>query len=282
MAGLYSLGREQHQSLEGYKMDLGLKDRVAIVAASSRGLGRACALELAREGAKVIICSRDAVALAETAGALSADTGAEVLPLAVDLTDAAQIQHLASETLRRCGRIDVLVTNNGGPPAAYFGDLEDDAWLAAHELTLLSVVRLVRAVLPTMRAQQWGRIVNIASVSVKQPIDNLLLSNVYRSGVVGLAKTLSAQVAADGITINNVAPGYTRTERVLEVIRARAADEVRSEESVLAAVTASCPMNRMGEPEELAALVAFLASERASYITGTTIQVDGGYVQGVL
>lgn len=263
-------------------MDLGLKDRVAMVAASSRGLGRACALELAREGAKVVICARDAVGLAETAGELSAATGMEVWPLAVDLTDAAQIQHLASETLRRYGRIDVLVTNNGGPLAAYFGDLEDDAWMAAHELTLLSAVRLIRAVLPTMRAQQWGRIVNITSVTVKQPIDNLLLSNVYRSGVVGLAKTLSAQVAADGITINNVAPGYTRTERVLEVVRARADDEAKSVESVLEATTASCPMKRMGEPEELAALVAFLASERASYITGTTVQVDGGYVQGVL
>jgi 3-oxoacyl-[acyl-carrier protein] reductase len=154
--------------------------------------------------------------------------------------------------------------------------------LAAHQLTLLSAVRLIRAVLPAMRAQQWGRIINITSISVKQPIDNLLLSNVYRPGVVGLAKTLSAQVAADGITINNVAPGYTRTDRVLELSQARAAVEDKTVEEILAETTASYPMKRMGEPEELAALVAFLASERASYITGTTIQVDGGQFKGML
>jgi 3-oxoacyl-[acyl-carrier protein] reductase len=186
------------------------------------------------------------------------------------------------ETLRRYGRIDVLVTNNGGPPAGYLSDFDDEVWLAAHQLTLLSAVRLIRAVLPAMRAQQWGRIVNITSVSVKQPIDNLLLSNVYRPGVVGLAKTLSAQVASEGITINNVAPGYTRTDRVLELTEAQALDQGRTASEVLADTTASFPMKRMGEPEELAALVAFLASERASYITGTTIQVDGGYVKGGL
>jgi len=263
-------------------MDLGLKDRVAIVAASSQGLGKACAMELAREGARVVICARDATRLAQTADEIRATTGAEVLPLAVDLTDAAQIQHLVDETLRRCGRVDVLVTNNGGPPAGYFDDFGDEAWMAAHQNTLMSAVRLIRAVLPAMRAQQWGRIVNITSVAVKQPIDNLLLSNVYRPGVMGLAKTLSAQVASEGITINNVAPGYTRTSRVVELAQARAAAKGISLEEELAASNADYPMKRMGEPEELAALVAFLASERSSYITGTTIQVDGGYVRGVL
>jgi 3-oxoacyl-[acyl-carrier protein] reductase len=146
----------------------------------------------------------------------------------------------------------------------------------------MPVVRLIRAVLPAMRAQHWGRIINITSVSVKQPIDNLLLSNVYRPGVTGLAKTLATQVAADGVTINNVAPGYTRTDRVLELAEARAAEGGKSVDEVLAETTAGYPMQRMGEPAELAALVAFLASERASYITGTTIQVDGGYVQSLL
>ena len=146
----------------------------------------------------------------------------------------------------------------------------------------MSAVRLIRAVLPAMRAQQWGRIVNITSVSVKQPLDNLLLSNVYRPGVVGLAKTLSAQVAADGITVNNVAPGYTRTARVVELTEARATREGKTVDQALAETVASYPMQRMGEPEELAALVAFLASERAGYITGTTIQVDGGYYRGLM
>jgi 3-oxoacyl-[acyl-carrier protein] reductase len=263
-------------------MDLGLKDRVAIVAASSQGLGKACALELAREGAKVVICARHAGKLAATADEIRAETGSEVLWLAIDLTDAAQIQHLAEETLRRYGRIDVLVTNNGGPPTGYFDDLNDETWMVAHEKTLLSAVRLIRGVLPAMRAQGWGRIVNITSIAVKQPMDDLLMSNVYRPGVVALAKTLSAQVAADGITINNVAPGYTRTERIVEIFEARAASQGRSTDEVLAESTASYPMKRMGEPEELAALVAFLASERASYITGVTLLVDGGYYKGLL
>jgi 3-oxoacyl-[acyl-carrier protein] reductase len=263
-------------------MDLGLKERVAIVAASSQGLGKACAWELAREGAKVVICARDEAQLSSTAHEIQASTGANVLPITTDLTDATQIRNLADDVLHRYGRIHVLVTNNGGPPAGYFDDLDDDAWFAAHQLTLLSAVRLVRAVLPAMRAQQWGRIINIASVSVKQPIDNLLLSNVYRPGVVGLAKTLATQLAADGITVNNVAPGYTRTNRVLDLARVRAATEGRTVEEVVADTTASFPMKRMGKPEELAALVAFLASERASYITGTTIQVDGGLAKGIM
>ena len=263
-------------------MDLGLKDRVAIVAASSRGLGKACALELAREGARVVICARDTACLAATADEIASATGAEVFPVEADLTGDAQIRHLVAETQARFGRIDVLVTNNGGPPAGYFDDFDDEAWLAAHQLTLLSAVRLIRATLPAMRARQWGRIINITSVSVKQPVDNLLLSNVYRPGVTGLAKTLSAQLAADGITVNNVAPGYTRTDRVLALARARAAGGDQTVESVLADTVANLPMGRLGEPGELAALVAFLASEQAAYITGATIQVDGGYVASLL
>jgi 3-oxoacyl-[acyl-carrier protein] reductase len=226
-------------------MDLGLKERIAIVAASSRGLGKACALELAREGATVVICARDPQRLEAVAEQIGAATSSEVVPVPTDLADPQQIRHLAEEALRRFGRIDVLVTNNGGPPAGYFDGFGDEAWLAAHQLTLLSVVRLIRAVLPTMRAQRWGRIVNITSVSVKQPTDNLLMSNVYRPGVVALAKTLSTQ-------------------------------------KILAEHADSIPMGRMGEPEELAALVAFLASDRAGYITGTTIQVDGGDVRSVM
>lgn len=263
-------------------MDLGLKGRVALVGASSRGLGRACATELARQGATVVICARHVQELEAAAREIRQATGAEVLPVQADLTGAEQIRHLADETMRRYGRIDVLVTNNGGPPAGHFDHFDDDDFLAAHELTLMSAVRLIRAVLPAMRRQQWGRIINITSVSVKQPIDNLILSNVYRAGVVGLAKTLSQQVAAEGITINNVAPGYTRTDRVAELAESRAEEQGKDVEEVLSEQAAAYPMQRMGEPQELAALVAFLASERASYITGTTIQVDGGYVEGLL
>jgi 3-oxoacyl-[acyl-carrier protein] reductase len=263
-------------------MDLGLKDRVALVAASSKGLGKACAQELAREGARVVICARDPEHLAAAAGEIASATGADVLPVEADLTDHAQVRNLVAQTLDLFGRIDVLVPNNGGPPAGYFDGFDDEAWLQAHQLTLMSAVRLIREVLPAMRAQKWGRIVNITSVSVKQPIDNLLLSNVYRPGVVGLAKTLSAQVAADDITINNVAPGYTRTDRVLDLARARAADGEQTVEEVLTGTAADVPLGRMGQPDELAALVAFLASERAGYITGATIQVDGGYVRSLL
>jgi 3-oxoacyl-[acyl-carrier protein] reductase len=263
-------------------MDLGLKERVAVVAASSKGLGKACALELASEGARVVICSRDPEHLAAAADEIASATGAEVLPVEADLTDHAQIRNLVAQTLDLFGRIDVLVTNNGGPPAGYIDDFDDEAWFAAHQRTLMSAVRLIREVLPAMRAQKWGRIVNITSVSVKQPIDNLLLSNVYRPGVVGLAKTLSAQVAADGITINNVAPGYTRTERVLDLARARAAEGDQTVEEVLTSISSDVPVGRMGQPGELAALVAFLASERSGYITGATIQVDGGSVRSLL
>ena len=156
-------------------MDLGLKDRVAIVAASSRGLGKACALELAREGARVVVCGRDPESLAATAAEIVSATGTEVFPVEADLTQDAPIRHLAGEALDRFGRIDILVNNNGGPPAGYFDDFDDEAWFTAHQLTLMSAVRLIRAVLPAMRVQQWGRIVNITSVSVKQPLDNLLL-----------------------------------------------------------------------------------------------------------
>jgi 3-oxoacyl-[acyl-carrier protein] reductase len=262
-------------------MDLGLEGRVALVAASSRGLGRATALALGREGARVAICARDAGALAATAGEIREETGAQVVPIVADLTDAEQIHHLADETLRQWGRIDVLVTNAGGPPAGFFDELGDADWLGAVELTLLSAVRLMRAVLPAMRAQEWGRIINITSVSVKQPIDTLLLSNSLRMAVVGLAKTLALQEAPHGITVNNVAPGWTLTERVDELFQDRAARSSKTKEEEVAGITVDIPVGRLGDPSELAAAITFLASERAAYITGVTLPVDGGYIKGM-
>jgi 3-oxoacyl-[acyl-carrier protein] reductase len=262
-------------------MDLGLRDRVALVTAASKGLGKATAMELAREGARVAICARKEATLRATAKEIEKATGSPALPIVADVGKAEDVERLIQTTVDHFARLDILVTNAGGPPAGYFLDLDDDAWHAAVELTLMSVVRLCRTAVPHMRQNGWGRIVNIASISVKQPIDNLLLSNALRAGVVGLAKTLSNQFAGDGITVNSVCPGYTRTDRVTELNAARAQELGISVKEVERQTTANIPMGRLGEPEELAALIAFLASERAGYITGTAIQADGGYVKGL-
>lgn len=263
-------------------MDLGLKDKVALVTAASKGLGKAAALELAREGARVAICARTEGTLRAAAAEIEGATGREVLAVVADVSRADEVERLVQTTVDHFGRLDVLVTNAGGPPAGYFFDLDDEAWHAAVELTLMSTVRLCRAAIPHMRKNGWGRIINMTSVSVKQPIDNLLLSNALRAGVVGLAKTLSNRFAGDGITVNSVCPGWTLTDRVTQLNAVRARELGLSVEKVERQVTANIPLGRMGQPEELAALIAFLASERASYITGTAIQVDGGYVKGLL
>ncbi|MGQ9585184.1 MAG: SDR family oxidoreductase [Anaerolineae bacterium] len=263
-------------------MDLGLRGKAALVAASSRGLGRATAMELAREGAKVALCARNREELEAVAEAMRQETGAEVLAVPADLAKAADIHGLVSAVEARFGYVDILVTNAGGPPGGSFDDFDDAAWARAWELTLMSAVRLIRAVLPGMKARRWGRIVNITSVSVKQPIRDLILSNAYRTAVVGLAKTLATELAPLGITVNNVCPGWTLTDRVQELVGRQARQEGKPFEAVVEAITAGIPMGRMGKPEELAALIAFLASERAAYITGTTIPVDGGSVLGLL
>jgi 3-oxoacyl-[acyl-carrier protein] reductase len=262
-------------------MDFGLEDRVALVTAASKGLGKAAATELAREGAKVVICARTEGPLRAAAAEIEAATGGKVLAVAADVSRAADVTRIVQKTVAHFGRLDVLVTNAGGPPAGYFMELDDDTWQRAFELTLMSTVRLCREAVPHMQKNGWGRIINITSVSAKQPIDNLLLSNTLRAGIVGLAKTLSAQFAGDGITVNNVCPGWTLTDRVAELLDARAAEEGITPEEAEGQIAADIPMGRMARPEELAALIAFLASERARYITGTSIQVDGGYVKGL-
>jgi 3-oxoacyl-[acyl-carrier protein] reductase len=241
-------------------MDLGLKDRVAVVAASSKGLGKAVALGLAAEGAKLALCARGHEELQRTASEIRT----EVLAQAIDVTVEAEVHGFVESTLRKFGRIDICVTNAGGPPAKRFEDTSAADWRSAVDLNFMSTLNFARAVLPIMKEQRWGRLIAISSVAVLQPIDGLILSNAARSAVRGLVKSLSNEYASFNVLVNNVCPGYTATERLLKL-------GVRPE--------AQIPLGRVGTPEEFANLVVFLASERASYITGVSIPVDGGWVK---
>lgn len=261
-------------------MDLGLRGKVALVPASSSGLGRAVALVLADEGARLVICSRDAAAI-EAVAAEARQRGAEVLAMTADVSRAPEIERLVRATVERYGGIDVLVTNAGGPPAGTFDRFSDDEWQAAFELTLMSAVRLIRASLPSMRARGGGTIVCMSSSSIKQPIPNLLLSNVMRAGVAGLAKTLADEVADDHIRVNTIVPGRIATPRVEHLDRVNAERAGVDVAVVEQREAARIPLRRYGSPEEFADAVAFLASERASYITGATVQVDGGMIRSL-
>jgi 3-oxoacyl-[acyl-carrier protein] reductase len=252
-------------------VDLGLKGRVALVAAASKGLGRACALGFAREGADVAICARNEEALRETEKEILA-AGVRVHATAVDLATADGPRRFVEESASTLGRVDVLVNNAGGPPPGGTEAFDDDAYLRALELNLLSTIRLTRAALPHMRRGGWGRIVNIASSAAKQPIAGLALSNVSRPAVIGYAKTLATEIAREGITVNSVCPGRILTGR----IRALAQDE-----QALEAIAQEIPAARVGTPQEFANVVVFLASEPASYVTGATIQVDGGLIRSL-
>ena len=263
-------------------MDLGLKDKVALVAAGSRGIGFACALELAREGARVFLCSREAEHASQAPQKIHAETGADVTGIAADVTNEDQVRAFVNLALERAGKIDICVTNAGGPPAKTFAETELDVFRYAFELNALSAIRFAKLVLPGMLERKWGRIINITSVSVKQPIDGLLLSNTVRAGLTGFAKTLSNEVASQGVTVNNVAPGYTLTERQDELAEVRGKAAGKSKQEVIDTWAVQAPMQRMANPQEIAAAVAFLASERASYITGVTLGVDGGWVKSLL
>ncbi|MEX2281451.1 MAG: SDR family oxidoreductase [Gemmatimonadota bacterium] len=262
-------------------MDLGLQGKVALVAASSKGLGRAVAEELSAEGASLMLCARGADALEETAGGLRSK-GARVETLAIDLTAAGAAEQVADAARNRFGQIDILITNAGGPPPGPFEAHNLETWRAAVSLLLETAVDLARQVLPEMKERRWGRIINITSIAVKQPVDNLILSNSIRAAVTGMARTLANEVAPFGITVNNVLPGYTRTERVVELAEALGKRDGITAQDVVKRWESEIPMHRMGEPKEFAACVAFLASERASFITGTSITVDGGWVKGLL
>jgi 3-oxoacyl-[acyl-carrier protein] reductase len=262
-------------------MDLGLKDRVAIVAASSRGLGKAVAEGLAREGTKLALCARTESTLRAAAEEIRKQTGAEVLARPLDVTNYSQVQRFVAETNEHFGRVDICVTNAGGPPAKPFAETGVEDWRAAVNLNLMSTLYFVREVLPLMQKRRWGRIITITSAAVKQPINNLILSNSVRSAVSGLAKSLSNEYGKDNILINNVCPGYTLTARLDELSSKLANAEGIDPKQVQVRWANQTPLGRLGRPEEFADLVVFLASERSSYITGASVAVDGGLVKGI-
>jgi 3-oxoacyl-[acyl-carrier protein] reductase len=259
-------------------MDLGLTGKTAIVAASSKGLGKASALALAREGARVTICARDPEELETAAEQIRSDSGAEVLAVPADLTSAADIERVVAATVERFAGLDVLVHNSGGPPAGRFPEISDEQWQQGFELVTMSFVRLVRAAVPHMRANGWGRVIGIQSSSVKEPVAGIDLSNGIRPGVAGLMKALTPQLAEDGITINLVLPGRFLTARIHPGLGSADPQERALAEQQLAPLAEQIPVGRFGQPIELGELVAFLASERASYITGAVYQIDGGII----
>jgi 3-oxoacyl-[acyl-carrier protein] reductase len=262
-------------------MDLGLKGRGVIVAASSQGIGLATAEAFAREGAQVAMCARTEKTLREAAGRLRSETGAEIYEEAMDVTDASQVQKFVEQVAKRFGRIDVCVANAGGPPAKNFLSISADEWRKAVELNLMSTVHLAKAAIPHMQRHRWGRIITITSITVKQPVADLILSNSVRAAVVGLVKSLSNEFGKDGILVNNVAPGYTATERLQELAQVRALAAGSSQQQVYDSWSADAPVRRLGDPKEIADVIVWLASERASYVTGQTILADGGIYRGL-
>ncbi len=263
-------------------MDLGLSGKGAVVAGSSQGLGRAIAEALAVEGADLVINSRSTEKLDEVRDEIARATGANVTAVAANLSDPAGADELIGAAERAHGRVDILVTNTGGPPAGMFEEHSPDVWREALAQNFESVVNLVRAVLPGMKARKWGRIVNVTSISVKQPVEGLILSNAIRAGVTGFAKTISNEVASYNVTINNVLPGFTRTERLIHLAKAVSEREGTSVEQVYSGWEAEIPMGRLADPHELGAVAAFLCSEQASYVTGQSIAVDGGWIKGLM
>jgi 3-oxoacyl-[acyl-carrier protein] reductase len=265
-------------------MDLGLQGRVAIVCAASQGLGKAAAMGFAREGAHVVVCSRDRkriTAAAKEITSAAEDGAIRVLPIVADVTKPADIKRLVATTIREFGRIDVLVTNAAGPPVAEFPELDDKTWERGIQLTLMSTVRCIRAVLPYMRKQHWGRVIAITSIAAKQPLDDIVISSTLRPGILGLAKVLANRFGRDGVLVNCVTPGFIMTSRQEEITAARAAKSGMTPEEYIREFSKAVPVGRYGKPDELASMIVFLGSERASYVNGATIAVDGGLAKGL-
>jgi 3-oxoacyl-[acyl-carrier protein] reductase len=263
-------------------VDLGLRGKIALVSASSKGLGRAIAEELAAEGANLVVCARGEEALHQTADSIRKSSGVTVVEVAADVSEQQGMDRVAKTALDKFGKVDILVTNSGGPPSGPFESLTPEMWEAATRLLLTSAVGLTRALLPGMKERHWGRILNVTSIAVKQPIDGLMLSNSLRAAVTGYARTLANEVAPFKVTVNNIMPGYTRTDRFEQLARAVGDRSGASTQDTFAKWEKEIPMGRVGEPREFAALAAFLASERASYITGSSIAVDGGWIRSIL
>jgi 3-oxoacyl-[acyl-carrier protein] reductase len=263
-------------------MDLGLKGKVALVAGASQGLGKAVALEMSREGARVAICALDDPELPKAVEEIRLAAGGEVIGIPANLSRAEDATGFVRRGVEHFGTVDILVNNAGGPPDRTFLEVDDDLWNLGIRLNLLSTIHMTKEVVPIMKEKRWGRIINMTSISVKQPIDGLILSNTVRSGVIGFAKTLSNELASFNITVNNVCPGYTMTERVRKLAIDVAEKRGTTPEAVIKGWTATIPMGRLGTPEDFAALVTFLASERTGYITGASIQIDGGYYKGIM
>ncbi len=263
-------------------MDMGLKDKVAIVCAASKGLGKASAMGLAAEGAHLVICARGADELNRTADEIRTAYGVRVIVVPADVSQEAECEKLVAAAIAEFGGFDILVNNAGGPPPGFFMSLTDAQWQTGFETTLLSTIRLSRLAIPVMRERGGGRIINIASISVKQPLDNLIISNSIRAGVIGLAKTLAQQLGPDQITVNNVLPGTILTDRVRVTSRSRAEQQGVSVDEVLAQDAQNVPLRRIGQPDDLGAFVVFLASAKAAWITGTSTQIDGGAYKGLM
>jgi 3-oxoacyl-[acyl-carrier protein] reductase len=253
-----------------------------LVAASSTGLGRAVAEELAAEGASLILCARGEERLRATCNEIRGSSGAEVIGVSGDLSFQAEFERIFEKGVGRFGQIDILITNTGGPPSGRFDSLTHEDWVNASRDLLMSVVELTKLVLPGMKERRWGRILNITSIAVKQPVDGLMLSNSIRAAVTGFARTLANEVADRGITVNNIMPGYTATERVIDLAETLAERDGVTASDIRTRWESEIPMRRLGDPKEFAALAAFLVSERASYITGGSIAVDGGWIKSLV